>query len=135
MRQRVLHPIDDIRGQLTLAIAVVKEIDPNYRDAPLGIDSRCQHNAIFVSGVFSRVAIMVVLALFDHLIPARFSRYRLAAKRDAISGAKLFYPQTGFPLCTEAVGVTTLASLNLTRLHDAFALGVISQGTEGPFFR
>lgn len=42
----ILCPIDAIRGQLTLAIALVKEINPNYSDAQLGIDSRCQHNAI-----------------------------------------------------------------------------------------
>ena len=122
LRQRVLHPIDDIRGHLTLAIALVEKIDPDYGDAPLGIDSRCQHSAIFVSGVFSKVAVMVALSPFEHLIPAMFSQYRLAAKRDAISGAKLFYPQTGFPLCIEAVGVTKLASCELTKLHDAMRL-------------
>src|SRR6266498_2812771 len=64
LRQRVLHPIDDIRGQLTLAIALVEKIDPDFGDAPMGLDSRCLHSAIFVSGVFSKVAVMVVLAPF-----------------------------------------------------------------------
>lgn len=130
LRERILHPIDDIRGQLTLAIALVEKIDPDYDDAPLGIDSECQHSAIFVSGVFSKVAVMVLLAPFEHLIPAMFSQYRLAAKRDAISGAKLFYPQTGFSLCTQAVGVTTLASRKLTMLHDAHAVEVIRRSTQ-----
>lgn len=125
LRERVLHPIDDIRGQLTVAISLIEEIDPSYGDAPLGIDSRCQHSAIFVAGVFLKVAVMVVLALFEHLIPKEFSQYRLAFKPDSMSSAKIFYPQVGFKLCTEAVGITTVASIRLTQLHDAFALGTI----------
>lgn len=128
LRQRVLHPIDAIRGHLTLAIALCDEIDPEFSDSPMRIDSRCDHSAIFVSGVFAKLAVMVVLQLFEHLIPDRFSQYRLKPKADALSGAKLFYPQVGFKRCIEAVGVTWLVSKKLTILHDGFALGGIKSG-------
>lgn len=128
LRQRVLRPLDTIRGHLTLAIALCEEIDPKFGDSPMGIDSRCVHSAIFVSGVFLKIAVMVVLQLFEHLIPDSFSQYRLKPKADACSGAKLFYPQIGFKRCTEAVSVTMLASVKLTALHDKFALGAINSG-------
>jgi hypothetical protein len=71
---------------------------------------------------------MVVLELFEHLIPSGFSQYRLKPKADSLSSAKLFYPQVGFKRCTEAVGVTKIISNRLVYLHDGFALGTIASG-------
>lgn len=122
LRQRVLRPINEIRKDLTLAMALIDTVEVEYGDKPMGIDSQTEHDSIFVSGVFSRIAVMVVLSEFEGWIPPEFSRLRLAEKRDALSSAKLFYPKIGFANDTEAVGVTINTSIGLSNVHDAFAL-------------
>jgi len=122
LRERVLRPLDAIRGELILAVALCANVDPTYGDAPMGLDSHGAIDGIFVSGVFSRTAMMVVLAPFEDLIPQQFSSYRLGptgGKPDA--DAKLFYPKTSFPTDTELVGVTWLCSHQLTAAHEAYA--------------
>jgi len=118
IRERVLNPIDDIRDELSLAISLAEWINPEFGDAPMGIDSRTSDSAIHVAGVFSRIAIMIVLRELEGQVPPQFSIYRLA-KRDAPDrDAKLFHPKTGFPSCVEAVGVTAMAALQLSYAHD-----------------
>jgi hypothetical protein len=119
LRDRVLQPIDDIRGNLTLAISLAEKRDPDFEDGSLGIDSFNSHNAIFVAGTFSRVAIAVLLSVFDNELPSVFSKYRLSANREtADAEAKLFFPGTGFPTCTDAVAMFKALSPRLSRLHD-----------------
>jgi hypothetical protein len=122
LRERVLRPLDEIRKHLILAIALIQSIDPSYNDTPMGIDSDTQHDAIFVSGVFSKIAVMVVLSTFEDMIPSPFCKFRLADRRNALSSAKLFYPKVGFANDTDAVGVTVFASIRLSKAHDAYAL-------------
>lgn len=111
LRERVLNPLNAIRGQLAIAIALCQHIEPVYGDAPLGIDSHGDLDAIFVSGVFSRTAMMVVLSDCMHLVPKGFRIYRLASKRDEPTGdAKFFCPRTAYETDTELVGVTIVAS-------------------------
>jgi len=118
IRERVLNPLDDIRDELTLAISLAERINPDFGDAPMGIDSRTNDSAIYVAGVFSRVAIMVVLRELEAHVPPQFSLYRLA-KRDAPDrDAKLFHPKAGFLTCVEAVGVTALSAMQLSYAHD-----------------
>src|SRR5581483_900291 len=96
LRDRVLRPIDDIRGNLTLAIGLAEQRDPEFEEGAMGIDSFNVHNAVFVSGVFSRIAILVSLSIFDEDIPVVFSKYRLARHRDhSTEKAKLFFPNVG----------------------------------------
>jgi hypothetical protein len=122
LRERVLSPLDSIRGHLILAIALCETIDPTYGDSPMGIDSHGRVDGVFVSGVFSQTAMMVVLDAFSDLIPRQFSIYRLLADRGIVtSRAKLFFPRTTFPSDTELVGVTYTSSLPLTAAHEAFA--------------
>ena len=122
LRDRVLNPIDKLRGDIVLAVGLIATIDPDYGDAPMGIDSDCEHNALFVSGVFSRIAMMVVLENFTSIVPRQFSKYRLATKRiPPESDAKLFFPATCFATCTDAVGVTFTCSARLREAHDAWA--------------
>lgn len=122
LRERVLNPIDRIRGVLCLAVSLIAAIDPTYGDAPLGIDSQSYANAIFVSGVFSRVALMVLLRSFEALVPRNFSVYHLAENLDPASQeARLFYPKTGFVDDTDAVWVTRVASLRLSAEHEKLA--------------
>jgi hypothetical protein len=117
--ERVLQPIDEIRGSLILAIGMVKTIDPRYGDSPMGIDSFNRLNAIFVAGVFLSVALMVLLEDFASLVPPEFSQYHFMAKPDASSDSKLFYPKIGFSDDTEAIVTTALAASTLSDVHDA----------------
>jgi hypothetical protein len=88
----------------------------------MGINSDCEQNALFVSGVFSRIAMMVLLENFTSIVPRQFSKYRLAPKRIAPENdAKLFFPATRFATCTDAVGVTYKCSARLREAHDAWA--------------
>src|SRR5687768_18239183 len=78
LKERVLRPLDDIRGSLSLAVSVAERIEPEFGDAPMGIDSWTHLNAIHVAGVFSRVAVMVLYQKFENQVPDNFSIYRLA---------------------------------------------------------
>jgi hypothetical protein len=119
LRQRALLPIDDIRGNLTLAIALAQQRDPQFAEGAMGIDSMNVHNAVFVSGVFSRVAAIVMLSAFDDEVPDVFTKYHLHPKRDPVQGsAKLFFPKVGFPTCTQAVGLLLALSPHISQLHD-----------------
>jgi hypothetical protein len=123
LRDRVLNPLDEIRGRLTLAIALTERRDPDFLEGAMGIDSWNVHNAIFVSGVFSRVAIVVCLTELSDELPAPFSKYPLAAHRlDSGTDAKLFHPAIGFPTCGDAVGYLRDASPYLSSLHDDLRL-------------
>jgi hypothetical protein len=122
LKQRVLLPIDEIRGHLILAISLINEIDPSYGDEPLGIDSINQIDAIFAAGVFSRIAVMVTIDLFEELIPDNFSKICLAPKKSSLSDAVLFYPKTGFYDDGRAVVETILISKKLSILHDKHAI-------------
>jgi hypothetical protein len=120
LRERVLRPIDNIREHLVLAVSLIEGLHPKSDDLPMGIDSDPELDAIFVSGVFSKIAVMVLLDTFIHLLPEAFSYYRLAPRKETVSGAKLFYPQVGFKDDVEAVGVTLLASKLIEKAHDDF---------------
>jgi hypothetical protein len=121
VRDRVLNPIDDVRERLILAVSLVEAIDPTFGDAPMGIDSWNENCAIFVSGVFSRVALMVLDSQFEKNVPPQFSIYRPAKQNAADRSAKLFFPKFGFHDCTEAVVVTKDASMYLSYAHDLVA--------------
>lgn len=121
LRERVLHPIDDIRFELSLAISIVQDINPEFEDSPMGLDSWNEHDATFVAGVFSRVAIMVLHQRFESDVPKEFSLYRLKDRNAPDRAAKLFYPKTGFRTCVEAVGITRMAGLYLSHAHDLIA--------------
>ena len=118
LRERVLQPIDDMREDLALAISLAETIDPRYGDAPMGLDSWNEASAVFVAGVFSRVALMVLERQFEADVPGQFSVYRLADRHAPDRNAKLFYPPTGFPDCVQAVRVTRERALYLSHAHD-----------------
>jgi len=120
LKERVLHPIDSIRENLVLAVSIINSLHPESDDWPMGIDSKTSLDAVFVSGVFSKVALMVLLDAFSSMLPTNFSYYRLASKKDSASSAKLFFPKIGFVDDVEAVGVTYLASKPIAKAHDVF---------------
>ena len=121
LRERVLLPIDELRGQLLLCIALAEKRDPQFAEGAMGIDSENVHNAIFVSGVFSRIAVLVSLAIFEEDIPAVFSKYRLAPRRgEPTADTKLFFPATSIPTCTVAIALMMGISARLSEMHDKF---------------
>jgi hypothetical protein len=130
LRERVLLPIDKVRGDLILAGALTANTDPEFEDLPMGVDAVTEHDAIFVSGIFSRIAMMVLHANFENLVPLQFARYRLASKRDDLHAGKLFYPPASFRNGVEAVGVTRLSSIPLSRAHDRFAVELMRRWTQ-----
>jgi hypothetical protein len=121
LRQRVLQPIDEFRSNLALAVSLVAAIDPKFADAPMGLDSWTDASAVFVAGVFSRVAIMVLERDFEEFVPRQFGIYRLGNVDAPDRDAKLFYPPVGFRDCIEAVNVTLDAGLYLSHAHDLHA--------------
>ena len=118
LRQRVLQPIDEFRSNLTLAVSLAATIDPKFGDAPMGLDSWTDVSAVFVAGVFSKVAIMVLEREFEEFVPRQFGTYRLAEAGAPDRSAKLFYPPTSFRNCVEAVNVTKDIGLYLSHAHD-----------------
>ena len=121
LRDRVLKPLDRIRGELILGVALCAMVEPCYGDAPMGLDSG-GGDGIFVSSVFSRTGMMVVLAPFADLMPTGFSKYRLSGTRgQPTSDAKFFYPRTTFRTDTELVGITRQSSSPLAAAHWACA--------------
>lgn len=132
LRERVLLPIDQIRGHLTLAISLIGRIRPEFGDLPMGVDSATEHDAIFVSGVFSRIALMVLLSDFANLVPDHFGRIRLAPANRRAHAGKMFYPPTSFRDDVEAVGVTYHASVELSKAHDDLALAVLQSELNEP---
>ncbi len=120
LHDRVLQTkaIDEVRNDLTLAMGLAEIIEPKFGDAPMGIDSWNEESAIFVAGVFGRVALMVLLRKFEEDVPENFSLHRLVDRDDPLRSAKLFHPKIGFSSCVEAVGVTRLLGLQLAYAHD-----------------
>jgi hypothetical protein len=116
LRERVLRPIDDTRKALVFGMALFAELHPESDDLPMGMNSKTQQDAIFVAGVFSRIAMMVVLEPFESLMPPQFRRHRFSG---SLGTARLFYPPNAFRDDVEAVGVTAVASVELSRRHDA----------------
>lgn len=125
LKERVLNPIDQIRPCLVLAISIIETTDLGFEDLPMGIDSTNELDMIFVSGVLSRVAIMVTLDYFEHLIPPNFSTYRLQQKVDKKDTTKVFFPKKGFLECATAVGITIEASIKLSAEHDKAILNYL----------
>ena len=120
IKERVLRPIDFIRENLVLAVSLIEALHPESIDWPMGVDSNTSKDAIFVSGVFSKIALMVLLDPFAYLVPKHFSLYHLAPKREKSSKGKLFYPKIGFVDDLEAVSVTRMASIPIAKEHDNF---------------
>ena len=119
LRERVLRPIDDMRGEIVFAAALIETLDPESKDLPMGMNCHTELDAVFVAGVFSRIAMMAVLAPLEDLIPVQYSRLRLAPRRQE-SSLRLFHPPASFIDDVEAVGVSFVAGKRLSNEHDAF---------------
>lgn len=111
-------------------MALIKNLHSRSTDLPMGLDSFNNVDAIFVSGVFSKIAIMVVREPFQSMIPIKFACYRLAPKRNPLYTGKLFYPPISFQDDVEAVGETAMASVPLSKAHDQLALEELKSDDE-----
>lgn len=130
LRNRVLNRLSKGRSEVSLAISLIDKIDPKYGDLPMGVASENKANCIFVSGVFSRVAILVFLTKFAGDIPREYSIYTLDNSiSSSTTDARLFHPQTGFSDDTSAVRTTHVVSKLLVRLHDDFAIAQQADGS------
>lgn len=118
LRERVLYPIDEIRPKLRLAISLLNRIDTGFEDKPMGLDAFNERNAIFVIGVISQIAVMVIHEEFEKYIPSQFSTYALANKRLGNKDSKTFFPKTGFDTCTDAVVACRSIGPFLSYCHD-----------------
>jgi len=122
LKQRVLNRLTANRSEVSIAIARIERIDSKFGDMPMGIDSENVLNWVFVSGVFCKVAIIVLLTKFTGLLPRNYSVYTFTDKIDSKTDtARIFYPHIGFQDDVEAVGVTRLISCKLSHLHDEYA--------------
>ena len=123
LRERVLRPIDDMRSEVMIAISLAEKVTPNYGgEAAMGFDSTNEIDAIFSSGVFCKLAVMVSYRRFEALIPDRFSKFQFSPSLNELSTAKIWFPKIGFRDDEEAVAITKKASDVLSALHDNLAL-------------
>lgn len=122
--ERALGPgsMVGIRPRLSVAISLIEKNDDGFSDWPMGIDSGVSDfQGIFVSGVFCRTAVMILMSEFQNFVPKQFSVYYLDATSDEGKTEKVFFPATGFVTCGEAIETTKRASVQLARAHDEFA--------------
>ena len=122
LKERVLQPIDQIRDKLVLAISRFEKVSSSREDLPMGIDSTNKVSAIFVSGVFSKLAILVTHNDFREFVPNNFTCYRLKDKLDIIDKRIVITPKVGFKNGVDAVQTTVGCSDILSALHDKQAI-------------
>ncbi|SQP00472.1 Uncharacterised protein [Escherichia coli] len=106
VKDRVLKKIDQIRGELVLAIALVEDAYEGREYLPMGLCNFNEVNAIIVSGVIGHVAFIVLTEDQIGKLPINYSYYRLNPLRDNLGDAKLFYPAIGFKTFRQAQNLT-----------------------------
>jgi hypothetical protein len=109
---------DEVRPHLVLAVAVANANDAG-RDWPMGLDTPVGENAINMSGVFRRVALIVSLEQFADEIHPAFGIYRFG-QQPPDRTAKIFTPPCTFLTARKAVSVTQDCADRLYVLHEEF---------------
>jgi hypothetical protein len=95
LKQRVLNRLTANRSEVSIAIARIEGIDSKFGDMPMGIDSEKCLKLFFVSGVFCKVAIVVLLTRFTGLLPSNYSVYTFAESIDSkTETARIFFIPT-----------------------------------------
>lgn len=122
LKQRILDaPAFEIRPILTLGISLIQKRSPEKDEWPMGIDSTItDRNCLFVSGVFSKVAIIITLSDYKHKVPSEFSLYDFG-ETPIDRDAKVFFPSEGFEFTDIAVQKTQEVSFILNVLHESWA--------------
>lgn len=120
--ERVLEiDLGEMLDRLTVAIGLINAKSDNIDSWPMGLDSPFDGtNAIFVSGVFRRVSVLVSLRFFDHLIPDVLGKLHLSSDQMEAE-RKHFIPPVCFPFEYDAVDTMTLISKSIFDAHEEFA--------------
>jgi hypothetical protein len=121
LRDRVTQPepFAEIREHMVLALATLRANDPGFEDWPLGIDTPPGEDAITMSGVFRRVAIITSLTQFADEIPDTFGKY-LFGKPPPDRHVPVFSPPCSFPFAKGAIELTQSTATRLSVLHTQF---------------
>lgn len=120
MLQQLTDPrvFEEIRPRMALALATIEQNDEGFEDWPIGLDTPVSEtNAICVSGVFGRVALITLLVDFAQHVPPEFGVYRFD-QCEVARHLKAFLPPQGFPNPKAAIKSTTTASEELVQLHE-----------------
>jgi hypothetical protein len=119
LRERVItsQAFDEVREDMLLAIALVHKNDPAHRDWPMGLDTPPSENALTMSGVFGRIALICSLAQFDDEIPNVYGKFRFSAPV-AQRAEKVFQPPVSFIYSEGAIQTTVEVGHHLAELHD-----------------
>jgi|SoiMethySBSTD1v2_1073268.scaffolds.fasta_scaffold23554_2 hypothetical protein len=120
LRDRVTKPnaFSEIRERLLLAVAFCHANDPGFEDWPLGIDTPPGEDAITMSGVFRRTAIVTSLTDFADVIPDVFGKYVFGPTPEDRT-AKVFLPPCSFLTANGAIQATKETALHLSTAHTA----------------
>jgi hypothetical protein len=121
LTQRVTsaHAFDTIRPQLLLAVAMCHANDDGFLDWPLGLDTPPSENAIHMSGVFGRTAIITSLVDFADDIPEVYGKYFFGNVPENRK-AKNFLPPISFITANAAIEQTKDTAMRLTELHELY---------------
>ncbi|ETI59933.1 hypothetical protein [Marinomonas profundimaris] len=118
VKERVLKSLDSIRGNLVLAVALIKDPYQGKEYLPMGLCNTNEVNAIVMSGVIGEIAFIVLTTDQVGKLPLQFSYYRLKPLRDSLGDAKLFYPDVGFQTFKEAQDLTRDAASLISLSFD-----------------
>lgn len=118
VKERILKKIDQIRGGLVLAIALLEDAYEGREYLPMGLCNTNEINAIVVSGVIGHVAFIVLTEDQIGKLPINYSYYRLNPLRDNLGDAKFFYPEIGFRTFRQAQDLTRDAASLISYSFD-----------------
>lgn len=119
LRDRVVtsQAFDEMRDDMLLAVALIRNNDPDRKDWPMGLDTPPSENALTMSGVFGRIALICSLSHFDDEIPDVYGKFRFGAPV-AERANKVFLPPISFIQARGAIQATVETGHRLAELHD-----------------
>jgi hypothetical protein len=132
LRERITKSsaFKEIRPGMLLAMATCHANDPGFSDWPLGIDTPPGEDAITMSGVFRRVAIITSLVDFADDIPDVFGKYVFGAP-PVDRTTKVFVPPCSFLTANGAIAETKRVAGRLRVAHDQFGREQTQGGING----
>ena len=119
LRDQVAKPdaFNEVREDMLLAVTLTHSNDPAFKDWPMGLDTPPSENALTMSGVFGRVALICSVANFADDIPDIYGKHRFGApvvERDN----KVFLPPMSFVYSAGTIETTREVGVRLALLHD-----------------
>jgi hypothetical protein len=119
LRDRVVtsNAFNEVRTDMLLAVALIHNNDPEHKDWPMGLDTPPSENALTMSGVFGRVALVCSLSHFADDIPDTYGKFRFGAP-PAERANKVFLPPVAFIQSQGAIQTTVETGCRLAEIHD-----------------